>query len=221
MSKVTAIQRGKGQGKQVKVLLDDRSAFRLEPEVVTEEGLKVGQELLANQVESLARSDHFHRCHNAAIHYLNYRPRSEVEVRERLQRRGFDGDTIEVVIAGLKEQGLVNDIDFAQFWRENRDSFSPRSRWLTKLELKQKGVADDIADEVINTIDDDDSAYRAALSKTRSLSQTDYQGFRHRLGGYLKRRGFGYRVINHTIERLWRERGVEPDSILPVHQVGE
>jgi hypothetical protein len=25
------------------------------------------------------------------------------------------------------------------------------------------------------------------------------------LGGYLKRRGFGYRVITHTVERLWQE----------------
>jgi hypothetical protein len=34
---------------------------------------------------------------------------------------------------------------------------------------------------------------------------SDYQSFRRRLGGYLKRRGFGYGVINHTVERLWQE----------------
>ncbi len=208
MSKVTALRIGKGQKKRVNVFLDDRFAFSLEAEVVIREGLQVGQELSASQIEALARSDHFYRCLNAATHYLGYRPRSEFEVRERLQRRGFDGDSVGVVIARLKEQGLVDDIDFAQFWRENRDSFSPRSQWLTKLELRQKGVADDIINQVVETIDDDDSAYRAALSKARSLPRSDYQGFRRRLGGYLKRRGFGYGVINHTIERLWREWGI-------------
>ena len=207
MSKVTAIRIGKGRKKRVKVSLDDRTAFSLEAEVVIEEGLRVGRELSAGRIEALARSDHFHRCLNAATHYLSYRPRSEFEVRERLQRRGFD-DSIELVIARLKERGLVNDMDFARFWKENRDSFSPRSQWLTKLELRQKGIADDIINQVVDTINDDDSAYRAAISKARSLSRSDYQSFRRRLGEYLKRRGFGYGVINHTVERLYQEGGI-------------
>jgi len=207
MSKITALRVRKGRKKRVNVFLDDRFAFSLEAEVVIKEGLQVGQELSASQIEALARSDHFHRCLNAATHYLGYRPRSVFEVRERLQRRGFDDNTIGVVIAKLKEQGLVDDLAFAQFWKENRDSFSPRSQWLTKLELRQKGVADDIIDQVIK-IDDDDSAYRAALSKARRLFRSDYQDFRRRLGEYLKRRGFGYGVINHTIERVWEERGI-------------
>ena len=207
MSKITALRIGKGRKKRVNVFLDDRFAFSLEAEVVIKEGLQVGQELSASQIEALARSDHFHRCLNAATHYLGYRPRSVFEVRERLQRRGFDDNTIGVVIAKLKEQGLVDDMDFARFWKENRDSFSPRSQWLTKLELRQKGVAGDIIDQVIK-IDDEDSAYRAALSKARRLSRSDYQDFRRRLGEYLKRRGFGYGVINHTIERVWEERGI-------------
>jgi len=206
MSKITALRIGKGRKKRVNVFLDDRFAFSLEAEVAVKEGLQVGQELSASQIEALARSDHFHRCLNVATHYLGYRPRSEFEVRERLQRRGFDENNIGVVIARLKEQGLVDDMDFARFWKENRDSFSPRSQWLTKLELRQKGVADDIIDQVVGTIDDDDSAYRAALSKARRLSRSDYQDFRHRLGEYLRRRGFGYGVINLTVERVWEER---------------
>ena len=203
MSKVTALRIRKGRKKRVNVFLDNRFAFSLEAEVVIREGLQVGQELSANQIKALVKSDHFHSCLNAATHFLGYRPRSEFEVRERLQRRGFDDNAVEVVIAKLKEQRLVDDVAFAQFWKENRDSFSPRSQWLTKLELRQKGVTDDITDQVIETIDDDDNAYRAALSKARSLPRSDYQGFRRRLGEYLKRRGFGYGVINHTIERLW------------------
>ena len=207
MSKITAIRADSRRGKRANVFLDSRLAFSLEAEVVITEGLHVGQELSANNIEALERSDCFYRCFNAAAHYLGYRPRSEHELRERLQRRGFDGDSVDAVLAKLKEQGLVDDIAFAQFWRDNRQSFSPRSQWLTKLELRQKGVATDIIDQVVDTVDNTDSAYRVALSKAHSLSQSDYQSFRRRLGGYLKRRGFGYGVINHTIERIWQEQG--------------
>ncbi len=205
MGKITALRVGRERRKRVNVSLDGRFTFSLEAEVAIKEGLQVGQELSTSQIEALARSDHYHRCLNAAAHYLSYRPRSEFELRERLHQRGFDGDSVEAVLAKLKEQGLVDDMAFAQFWKDNRESFSPRSQWLTKLELRRKGVANNIIDQIADTIDDEDSAYRAALSKAGSLPLSDYQSFRRRLGSYLKRRGFGYGVINHTIERLWPE----------------
>ena len=205
MPKITALRIGRGRGKRLNMFLDGNFAFSLEAEVALKEGVQVGQELSANQIEALAGSDQFNRCLNAAARYLSYRPRSEFEIRERLHRRGFNGDSVEAVLAKLKEQGLVDDTAFAQFWKDNRESFSPRSQWLTKLELRQKGVASDIIDRVVDDIDNDDSAYRAALSKARSLPRSDYQSFCRRLGAYLKRRGFGYGVINHTIERLWPE----------------
>ncbi len=207
MGKITALRVGKGRGKRIKVFLDNKFAFSLEAEVVVKESLQPGQELAAGEIEALARSDHFHRCLNAATHYLSYRPRSEFELRERLHRRGFDDDSVEAVLTKLKEQRLVDDIEFAQFWKDNRESFSPRSQWLTKLELRRKGVADDIIGQVTAAIDDDHSAYRIALSKARNLPLSDHQVFRRRLGDYLKRRGFGYGVINHTVERVWQELG--------------
>jgi len=208
MKKITSIRFGRGRGKRVNVSLDGRLVFSLEAEVAVKEGLKMGQELSNDQIEALTRADHFHRCLNAAAHYLSYRPRSEFELRERLYRRGFNGDTAEAVLAKLKEQGLVDDIAFAQFWKQNRESLSPRSRWLTSLELKRKGVAEDIINQAVDMVDDEDCAYRAALEKARRLPMSDYQSFRRRLGAYLKRRGFSYGVINNTVERLWLKQEV-------------
>lgn len=206
MAKVTAIRAGRSQRKRVNVFLNGKLAFSLEAEVALKENLRVGQELADDQTETLARANCFHRCLNAATHYLGYRPRSEAELRERLCRRGFDDDSIEAVLKRLKEQGLVDDVVFAQFWKDNRQSFNPRSQWLTKLELRQKGVAEDIINQVVDTADDD-NAYRVAVAKLHSLPRTDYQSFRRRLGGYLKRRGFSYGVINNTVGRMWQEMG--------------
>jgi regulatory protein len=208
MNKITAIQIGKSRGKRVNVSLDGRFAFSLAAEVVLREGLRVGQELSAAEVEALAGTDRFHRCFNAALRYLSYRPRSEFELKERLQRRGFDGDSMGAVLTRLKEQELVDDVAFAQFWKDNRESFSPRSKRLTGLELRRKGVDEDTIAQVVDVIDDDDSAYRAALGKARSLSLSDYQDFRQRLAGYLRRRGFSYGVINHAVERVWQKQEV-------------
>ncbi len=210
MSKITKLSIGKSREKRVNVFLDGKFAFRLLAEVVVKEGLQVGQELFANQVEALVKSDHYHRCLNAAIRFLGYRPRSEAEIRLRLQRHGFDSDCTEKVLAKLKEQGLVDDTTFARFWKENRESFSPRSQWLTRLELQRKGLASGIIDQVVDEVDDSDSAYRAALRKARRLLPSEYKDFRRRLGEHLRRRGFGYEVINNIVERVWKECGSSP-----------
>jgi regulatory protein len=206
MRKITALRTGKGWRKRVNIYLDGKFAFSLDAEVAVKEGLRVNQMLSSEQIEGLVASDNYSRCYSAAVKYLSYRPRSEPELEDRLRRRGFSGDNIDAVIARLKEQGLVDDTAFARFWKENRESFSPRSQWLTRLELRQKGVAEDIIARIVDTIDDEDSAYRAARNKIRSLSPSDYQTFRRRLGGHLKRRGFSYGVINSTVNRLWQEQ---------------
>lgn len=213
MSKVTAIRAGKSNRKRVNLFLDGRFAFSLQAEVAIKQELKVGQELSPHQIEVLTESDNYQRCFDAAARYLSYRLRSEAELKERLHRRGFDHDCIEAVVTKLKEQGLVDDLAFARFWRDNRQSFSPRSRWLTRRELKRKGVAEETTNQVVATIDDSESAYRAAQGKARRLSGCDYQRFRQRLGGYLRRRGFSYTVINNTIEQMWQDGIKQTDQL--------
>ncbi len=154
---------------------------------------------------ALSEDNQIERCFKAATNYLVYRPRSEPELRDRLRRRGFSPESIDAVMVKLKKLKWVDDTAFAEFWKDNRESFSPRSKALTRLELKQKGIAEDIIDQTVATIDDEDSAYRAATSKARSLARSDYESFRRRLGGYLQRRGFNYGVIERTIKRVWQE----------------
>jgi regulatory protein len=208
MKKVTAIRSGK-RGKRVNIYLNEKFAFSLEAEVALKEGLMAEQALSQDEIEALKKADLFQRCLNAAFHFLSYRPRSQAELRQRLGKRGFDGDNVAAVLARLKERGLVDDLAFAQFWKDNRQSFSPRSQWLTRRELRQKGVPEEIIDRVAAQVDDEDSAYRAAIVKARRLSTADYDGFRRSLGEYLKRRGFGYGLIKPTVERVWQECGVE------------
>ena len=209
MSKITALRAAghsrQSSGRKTKVFLDGQPALTLEIEAVVNQGLYVGQELSVDEIEALTWEGHFYRCLNSAHRFLGYRPRSESELRNRLVQRGFQSTVVETVIARLKEQSLVDDIAFARFWKENRDTFSPRSQWLTGLELRRKGVSDDIISTAVSDIDDYDSAYRAALSRGRRLPLSDYQTFHRRLGDFLKRRGFSYGVITRTVRRLWQE----------------
>ena len=204
MRKVTSIEPQRRKGR-VNVFLDGEFAFGLRLDVARRSGLRPGESLSDSQIEELERADRFHQCHDASLRYLGYRPRSEGELRERLRRRGFGDEDIEGVITKLKRDGLVDDASFARFWSDNRAQFSPRGRFMLKTELRGKGVDPRIIEEVTGDIDEEEGAYRAARRKATVLREREYHVFRRRLGDFLRRRGFGYEVINQTIERVWRE----------------
>jgi regulatory protein len=206
VAKITALRFGKGRRKKVNISVDGKHAFGLEVDVVMKERLKVGQEISTGQVVALKKADYQQCCYNTAARLLGYRPRSEHEMKQRLNHHGFDNDTVSAVLIRLKEQSLLDDGNFAKFWRDNRLSFNPHSQWLIRVELRQKGVPNEIIDQVVNQIDDANNAYRAAQKRVDNLAITDYQDFRRRLSEYLRRRGFSYSVIIKTIERLWEER---------------
>jgi regulatory protein len=212
MSKITALKANKRTDKRVNMFLDGKFAFSVDMEVAVKEGLKIGQELSDDQIKELTEDISLVRCLNIAYRFLSYRPRSEAEMKDRLHRRGIEDSKIEIIINKLKEQHLLDDTAFAQFWKENRDTFRPRSQRVTRLELKKKGVADEIIKEVTDESDDTQTAYAAALHKAQRLPTQDYEVFRRRLGDYLRRRGFGYAVINQTVKRIWLELKEQGDS---------
>ena len=204
MAKITALRETKGRDR-VNLFLDGKFAFSLSADLVSSRNLQCDQSLTDEEIDSLAKSYLYQRCLMVATNFLSYRPRSTSELRIKLKRRGFDEETQARVLESLKEKGLLDEAAFAEFWTDNRESFSPRSRWLTRIELQKKGVSKDVIERAVESIDDTDSAYRAASSRLRSIRWSDHEEFRRRLGGYLQRRGFGYSVISATLQRLWNE----------------
>jgi regulatory protein len=207
---ITAL-RINGRKKQVSIFIDGSFSFSISEEVAATSGLKVGQHLSAEQIDKLKKADLSHNCFGAALNYLGYRPRSEAEIRQRLHRRGFNDEVVDKVVIGLKERRLIDDVAFAQYWRDNRLSFRPRSRRLIKLELRQKGVAAETANEVVEGLDDESAAYEVGLKKARVLSGLDYREFHRYLSDHLRRRGFDYEIIRSAVARLWQEQ--QPGSV--------
>lgn len=205
MSKITGLKKQKKRDHRVNIYLDGEFAFSLEKDTVLRAGLRIGRELTAEDMADLTGQDLRRKCYNAACRFLSYRPRSEQEVRQRLLRQGYDDACIQPTMVRLKELGIIDDAQFARLWVDNRDDLRPRGRRLIKMELRQKGLSQDIIEQAVGDLDETEAAYRAAEKKARSLPTNDYDTFRKRLAAHLGRRGFGYETMNTTIERIWKE----------------
>lgn len=195
---------------RVNVYLDGEYAFGLAR--ITAAWLQVGQQLSDEKIAQLKAQDTHEVAYQKALGFLGYRPRSRTEVRRNLEKHGHDQEVIDQVLERLGNSGLVNDDQFAQIWVENRSEFRPRGQRLLRMELRQKGLNDEVIETVLSGLDEDQLAYQAALKYQHKLQGLPKPDFRRKLAGFLARRGFGYSVIEPILERVWYETLTNEDN---------
>ncbi len=198
--KVTALEVQKRNKERVNVYIDGEFAFGLN--MMDAAALRKGQELSEADVARLQHADAIIKAVDAAANFLSYRPRSSAEVRQSLEKKQFQPGVVEAAMQRMTDLGYLDDSAFARYWVENRSTFKPRGPLALRTELRQKGVPDAIIREVVEDVDAEELAYRAAQKKLSRYRGGTLQDFKRKLGGHLQRRGFGYDVVNPVLNRL-------------------
>lgn len=205
---ITALEVQARHPERVNLHVEGRYAFGLSAKVVGEAGLKRGDVLTAAQVAALLQQESRQQALQAAFSYLSYRPRSEQELRRYLGQKGHPSEIVDAVLSRLAEYHYVDDEAFALSWVENRQRLRPRGARLLRLELLQKGVAREVADQAIDdgAADERSLALDAAQKKLTTITAAEYQDFGRKLGGFLMRRGFSPDVVWEVVRELWNRR---------------
>ncbi len=201
--KITALRVQKRNPNRVNVYLDGSFAFGLSRIVAA--WLRVGQTLSDEKIATLQAEETREAAYQSALRFLNYRPRSEAELRSKLEGKGFEPSVIDATLQRLVEEGWVCDDRFARAWVESRKASRPRSRRLIALELRRKGISEENIQQAVADLEDTELAYQAGLRYARRLEGLDYATFYRRLAGFLERRGFAYGTVVATVRRVWEE----------------
>jgi regulatory protein len=147
------------------------------------------------------------RAKTYACRLLNYRPRSEKEIRDKLVEKGFAPAIIDDVAIYLKEKNLVNDEGFAKLWMKSRLQSSGQGFLKIRNELLQKGVSRDIIENVTAQLEcsfnEYDIASQLVERRLPALKHIEEYKARQRLYSYLKRRGFSGKTIYRIIDEAF------------------
>jgi regulatory protein len=157
--------------------------------------------------------DLFEKFYVKAAHFLKHRPRSEKELRDNLKKKSIRfrhipstdiAVVVEKVIQTLKEQQFLDDSAFANWWIEQRSRFRPRSIRVLQLELRQKGVDQEIIDEVFyqleQPVSNQEMAKKIVEKKLPRLKNLPKEEIYKKLGGSLARKGFDWETIKTSID---------------------
>jgi len=134
---------------------------------------------------------------DAALRFLEARPRSATEVRRRLIDAGYREELVAGAIERLAELGVLDDEAFARAWVESRDRVRPRGERALRSELFRKGIDRQLADDMLEEREqtrpgaDAEAAARLIERHASALARiSDPRARRQRAYALLARNGF-------------------------------
>lgn len=147
---------------------------------------------LCDGAERVSERGQYKECMARAGHLLARRSRSRGELEGRLTAAGFDPEIVAAALDRLAQLGLVDDEAFARRWVEERAMSKGFGAAKLLAELAGKGVADDVAQDVVAeaSSDESDRARAVALRLAPRVARRPLRAQAAALQAMLLRRGF-------------------------------
>ena len=200
MPEITGVRERRNRAR---VFVDGEFWAELDAAAAAESGLREGAEFSPEELERVRIAGERPAAMGRALNLLGYRARSEAEIRDRLARYGYVGETIDGVVLRLKELGYLDDAEFARMKaREKARRYGPRR---VSVELRKSGVGETLAREVV----EEEFEGRSEVGEARSAAARRYNGRgsdaeARRVYGFLVRRGYSAEV-SAQVAREYRE----------------
>lgn len=218
MGEITALEPQKktlrlrsGQGpKRVNLFVDGKFVVGLDLEIAVKEKLEVGRKLSEEEIKRLIETSDRQKILAKVFNFLSYRPRSQKEVRDYLVKKKVDAEEITDILKYLSEKKYLNDEEFARWWIKQRMTFRPSGWRLLKMELRQKGVGEEIAEKILSDkdikISGEELARKVVEKKWKVLGRLPSQEAREKLIAALARRGFEWEIIKGVVDETLKKK---------------
>ena len=206
--KITALSAQLKNPDRINVFVDGQFRFGLDIRQVVELGIKVGLELDEARLNELELESQFGKLYVQALNYCLLRPHSVREVRDYLWKKsqpkllksgrktaGLPASLTQRVLERLIAKQYLDDYQFAKWWLANRRLKQGVSMRRLRQELAQKGINQDIIDQLLVESTRDDVAELQKIIAKKAHRYSD----RDKLMRYLASQGFNYDDIKQAL----------------------
>jgi regulatory protein len=151
-----------------------------------------------------------------ALRLLASSARSRGQLAEAMQRKDVPDDVAERVLDRFTEVGLIDDAEYARMLVRTRHAERGLSRRAIGVELRRRGIQDDVATEALGEVDDDDEEQAARALVRRRLASTaglEPQVRARRTFAALGRRGYPAALVSRLVREVLAEEGAAVDDL--------
>ncbi len=180
----------------INVMVDGEFVCGLSDFQVAARGLHVGDELSAEDIESLKTQSIEAKAYASSLRYLSYRIRSTGELSDYLRKKEFSSSVIQSIIKKLTDEKYLDDEDFTNRWIRMRMDQN-RSLATIRVELMKKNINSSTIQEALAHIGGEETKSQIARLVQKKRQQYPAP---EKLIQYLLRKGFRYSDIKQVLE---------------------
>lgn len=179
--------------------VDGRFFCGMRLETVLENRLKVGSVVSEEQLSALQLSSEKMTAFDKALTHISVSMKTEKEIRDFLSRKGYLSDVTDYVIERMKEHSFIDDAAYAQAYCESAGR--RKGRKLIALELRRRGVADDVIEEALSMLTGEEDSAARILEKYLRGKPHERKTFA-KAYAYLISKGYDYEVARIVLAKI-------------------
>lgn len=205
MKKISKIEYQKKNKDRFNIYLDDSYAFAVDMNVMIKYSLAKNMELEDDFISEILTAEEEMNAYNYAVNLISRAPKSEKELKMKMQDKGYDVIFIENVIKKLREQRYIDDERYSEMFISSKINTSKDGRRKIKEALYNKGINKEIIDEKLSSVSEEEEIERAFLlakKKLASMKEEDTRKKTLKLSNYLINKGFEYSTVKKVVSSL-------------------
>lgn len=144
----------KGNG-NYQILLDNEKKININEDVILKYNLLYKKEIDGNLLEEIITENEKYNIYDKCVRYIGVRIRSINEIREYMERKNLDDETIEMVVDKLIKNKLLDDEIFTKAFIKDKLNFTTMGPYRIELELKKHKIDEKIIAKYMAMIDKD------------------------------------------------------------------
>lgn len=168
-------------------------------------GLVSGDEINEEELTAFEEAAGSRRAFNSALNSLDYRDRSEKEIRAKLLRK-HDADYVDEAVEKLIELDLVNDERYAENYARELFERKKFGKMRIKSELRAKGISADIANAAVEELfeeEEPDNVQRIVdIIGKRYYNRMNDEVGRKKVFSALQRMGYSFSDIREAMSEF-------------------
>ena len=202
---ITAVEKPRGRQRVWTIVLENDRCIDLDKDVIRHYGISKGRNFSSQEWKEIKNVSARKIAKDFALDYLGNRARSEKELRQRLRSKRVRKELIVEIVEDLRRIGLLNDRKFSKAFAEDLLNRKGVGSIRMRMELKQRGIPDETAEEVVTEIyektDNTELIRRCLKKKTNYLQKIDDPKVKQKLYQYLIRQGFSWADVKDVISQ--------------------
>lgn len=198
----------------------EETSINISEESIINFQLHKGKELTELDLEEIIYFEEINQAMKRAIKFLSYRIRTEKEVRDDLEKKGFTDPIIQETISRLKSKNYINDKQFAESFVKTQMNTQDKGPEYIKIALKEKGIHLSLIDAALSLYSPEmqlEKAKKLCQKWLEKKSNKSLQQLKTSLQTMLLQKGFDRSIIQEAIDSIeWEAQENREEKALDV-----